>query len=105
MDRLSRPGCRNARDVGGLPTVDRGAVRAGALVRADSLDRRTPARVAALRARRRPALRPRVDGAARGCLAVQSLLAAAPTIQVHVGRSTSVLSPEISGYKCRRDGS
>ncbi|GAA2635728.1 tyrosine-protein phosphatase [Dactylosporangium fulvum] len=50
MRRLSWPECRNVRDVGGLPTVDGGAVRAGALVRADSLHRLTPEGLAALRA-------------------------------------------------------
>jgi protein-tyrosine phosphatase len=30
--RLAWPGCRNVRDVGGLPTTDGGAVRVGAPV-------------------------------------------------------------------------
>ncbi len=42
---LSWPGCDNARDLGGLPTVWGGRVRAGALVRADRL-RRQGARAA-----------------------------------------------------------
>jgi protein tyrosine/serine phosphatase len=34
---LDWPGCRNVRDVGGLPTADGGTVREGVLIRADSL--------------------------------------------------------------------
>ncbi|WP_433166479.1 tyrosine-protein phosphatase [Kribbella sp. CA-247076] len=34
---LDWPGCRNVRDVGGLPTGDGGRVREGVLIRADSL--------------------------------------------------------------------
>ncbi|ADB30666.1 protein tyrosine/serine phosphatase [Kribbella flavida DSM 17836] len=40
--RLDWPGCRNARDLGGLPTADGGAIRTGALIRADSLQHLTP---------------------------------------------------------------
>jgi protein-tyrosine phosphatase len=35
--QLNWPGCRNVRDVGGLPTGDGGVVREGVLIRADSL--------------------------------------------------------------------
>jgi protein-tyrosine phosphatase len=50
VDRhLEWEGCFNARDLGGLPTVDGGVTRAGAVVRADSLDRLSPAGWAALR--------------------------------------------------------
>jgi protein-tyrosine phosphatase len=42
-------GCVNARDLGGLPTVDGGETRRGALVRADSVDGLTPAGWEALR--------------------------------------------------------
>lgn len=34
---LDWPGCRNVRDVGGLPTADGGRIREGVLIRADSL--------------------------------------------------------------------
>ncbi|MFF0344209.1 tyrosine-protein phosphatase [Kribbella sp. NPDC004875] len=34
---LDWPGCRNVRDVGGLPTADGRAIRSGVLIRADSL--------------------------------------------------------------------
>lgn len=34
---LDWPGCRNVRDVGGLPTADGGRIRDGVLIRADSL--------------------------------------------------------------------
>lgn len=44
------PGCRNVRDLGGLPMKSGGQTRSGVLVRADSLDRLTPAGVAAVRA-------------------------------------------------------
>jgi len=37
MTDLDWPECRNARDLGGLPTVDGSCVRAGALFRADGL--------------------------------------------------------------------
>jgi len=47
--RLSWPGCRNVRDVGGLPTTGGGEVRVGALVRADSPHRLTSAGVEAVR--------------------------------------------------------
>lgn len=50
VDRhLEWEGCFNARDLGGIPTVDGGVTRRGAVVRADSLDRLTPAGWAALR--------------------------------------------------------
>jgi protein tyrosine/serine phosphatase len=38
---LSWAGCRNVRDLGGLPTADGGRIRPGALVRADALERLT----------------------------------------------------------------
>jgi len=38
---LSWTGCRNVRDLGGLPTADGGRIRPGALVRADALERLT----------------------------------------------------------------
>lgn len=41
--RLHWEACRNARDLGGLPTSDGGTIRPGALVRADSLGRLTSA--------------------------------------------------------------
>ncbi|GIF20747.1 protein tyrosine/serine phosphatase [Actinoplanes tereljensis] len=47
---LNWPDCRNARDLGGLPTVDGGVTRAGVLYRADGLFRLTPAGIAAIRA-------------------------------------------------------
>ena len=47
---LAWPGLRNARDLGGLPTVDGGQVRHGAVVRADSPHALTADGVAALRA-------------------------------------------------------
>jgi hypothetical protein len=46
---LDLDGCVNARDLGGLPTVDGCETRRGALVRADALDGLTPAGWAALR--------------------------------------------------------
>ena len=46
--RLSWPDCRNARDLGGLPTESGGRIRTGALVRADNLTRLTPAGIAAV---------------------------------------------------------
>jgi protein-tyrosine phosphatase len=49
MDRhLDWAGCYNVRDLGGLPTVDGGTTRRGAVIRADSLDRLTPEGWAAL---------------------------------------------------------
>lgn len=43
VDRhLDWPGCRNARDLGGLPTADGGVIRTGALIRSDSLQFLTP---------------------------------------------------------------
>ncbi|MCU7728625.1 tyrosine-protein phosphatase [Actinoplanes sp. KI2] len=50
MTALDWPGCRNARDVGGLPTVDGLVVRAAALYRSDGLFRLSEAGVAAVRA-------------------------------------------------------
>jgi protein tyrosine/serine phosphatase len=47
--RLDGPGCANARDVGGLPTVDGSWIRAGALLRSDHHFRLTPATVRAIR--------------------------------------------------------
>ncbi|MEV4512304.1 tyrosine-protein phosphatase [Dactylosporangium sp. NPDC049525] len=47
---LAWTGLRNARDLGGLPTVDGGAVRHGAVVRADSPHALTADGIAALRA-------------------------------------------------------
>ena len=38
---LGWEGCRNARDLGGLPTLDGSRIRSGALVRSDSLERLT----------------------------------------------------------------
>jgi protein-tyrosine phosphatase len=49
--RLVWPGCRNVRDLGGLPVVTGGLTRSGALIRADSLNRLTAAGIAAVRAR------------------------------------------------------
>jgi protein-tyrosine phosphatase len=49
--RLHVPDCRNIRDLGGLPTSYGGRIRAGALIRSDSLAQLTPAGVAALRGR------------------------------------------------------
>jgi protein-tyrosine phosphatase len=48
--RLRWPHCLNVRDLGGLPTTDGGATRAGALIRSDNLDRLTATGVAAVRA-------------------------------------------------------
>jgi protein tyrosine/serine phosphatase len=54
-DRLSSArdldwdGCVNARDLGGLPTVDGGATRRGALIRSETVDRLTPRGWRALR--------------------------------------------------------
>ncbi|MEU4603094.1 tyrosine-protein phosphatase [Kribbella sp. NPDC023972] len=46
---LDWPGCRNVRDVGGLPTADGGRVREGVLIRADSLQFLSPEGVEAVR--------------------------------------------------------
>lgn len=46
---LDWPGCRNVRDVGGLPTADGRTTRTGVLIRADSLQYLTEEGVAALR--------------------------------------------------------
>ena len=50
MSALTWSGCRNVRDLGGLPTADGGSVRPRALVRADSLSQLDEAGVAAVRA-------------------------------------------------------
>ncbi|MEU8239555.1 tyrosine-protein phosphatase [Actinoplanes missouriensis] len=47
--KLDWPDCSNARDLGGTPTADGGTIRAGALIRSDSLGLLTPASVTALR--------------------------------------------------------
>ncbi|GAA3334677.1 hypothetical protein GCM10020358_00030 [Amorphoplanes nipponensis] len=47
---LDWPACRNARDLGGLPTQDGGRIRAGALLRSDHHAGMSPAEVAAVRA-------------------------------------------------------
>lgn len=47
---LDWSGCRNARDLGGLPTVDGRTIRAGALLRSDSHERLTEAALASVRA-------------------------------------------------------
>ncbi|MEH0972379.1 tyrosine-protein phosphatase [Micromonospora sp. CPCC 205546] len=46
---LDWSGCRNARDLGGLPTVDGGRIRAGALLRSDGHHLLTPAAVESVR--------------------------------------------------------
>jgi protein tyrosine/serine phosphatase len=46
---LDWPGCRNARDVGGLPTADGRTIRAGVLIRSESLQYLTPDGVEAVR--------------------------------------------------------
>ncbi len=46
---LHWPDCRNVRDLGGLATVDGARIREGALIRADSLERLTPAGVELVR--------------------------------------------------------
>ena len=46
---LDWPGCRNVRDVGGLPTADGRTIREGVLIRADSLQYLTPEGVDAVR--------------------------------------------------------
>jgi protein-tyrosine phosphatase len=48
--RLDWPDLRNARDLGGLPTVDGGRIRRGALVRSDTAHRLTAEGVGAARA-------------------------------------------------------
>lgn len=48
MSLLNWPDCRNVRDLGGLPTADGHVTRGGALIRADNLDRLTPAGIVAL---------------------------------------------------------
>jgi len=50
MTALDWPECRNARDLGGLPTVDGSVLRAAALYRSDGLFRLSAAGVAAVRA-------------------------------------------------------
>lgn len=47
--RLDWPDCRNVRDLGGLPTIDGRRTRQAALVRADCLDRLSPAGMGAVR--------------------------------------------------------
>lgn len=47
---LPWPDCRNARDLGGLPAGNGSFIKAGALIRSDSLDRLTPEGVAMVRA-------------------------------------------------------
>jgi protein-L-isoaspartate O-methyltransferase len=47
---LDWPSCRNARDLGGLPTQDGGRIRAGALLRSDHHAGMTPETIAAVRA-------------------------------------------------------
>ncbi|MDX6264254.1 MAG: protein-tyrosine phosphatase [Kribbellaceae bacterium] len=50
VDRhLDWPNCRNARDLGGLPTVDGGSIRVGALIRSDCLQFLSDEGVAAVR--------------------------------------------------------
>jgi protein tyrosine/serine phosphatase len=46
---LDWPGCRNARDVGGLPTADGHTIRDGVLIRSESLQYLTPEGVEAVR--------------------------------------------------------
>ncbi|WP_405056132.1 tyrosine-protein phosphatase [Kribbella sp. NBC_01505] len=46
---LNWPGCRNVRDVGGLPTADGRTIRYGVLVRSESLQYLTPEGVEAVR--------------------------------------------------------
>lgn len=46
---LDWPGCRNVRDVGGLPTAEGGRVREGVLIRADSLQFLSPEGVEVVR--------------------------------------------------------
>ncbi|HZX04570.1 tyrosine-protein phosphatase [Kribbella sp.] len=49
MTDLDWPGCRNARDVGGLPTADGRVVKSGVLIRSDSLQYLTAEGVEAVR--------------------------------------------------------
>lgn len=50
VDRhLNWPDCRNARDLGGLPTIDGGTIRAGALIRTDCPQFLTPEGVETVR--------------------------------------------------------
>ena len=49
-NHLDWPNCLNARDVGGLPTSDGGAIRLGALIRTDNHSRLTPEGIAAVEA-------------------------------------------------------
>ncbi|GAA1699649.1 hypothetical protein GCM10009745_52840 [Kribbella yunnanensis] len=46
---LDWPGCRNVRDVGGLPTADGRTIRSGVLIRSESLQYLTPEGVEAVR--------------------------------------------------------
>jgi len=46
---LDWPGCRNVRDVGGLPTADGRTIRYGVLIRSDSLHYLAPEGIAAVR--------------------------------------------------------
>ncbi|GAA1578084.1 tyrosine-protein phosphatase [Kribbella hippodromi] len=46
---LNWPGCRNARDVGGLPTADGQVIRSGVLIRSDSLHYLNAEGIAAVR--------------------------------------------------------
>ena len=48
--KLDWPDCKNARDLGGLPTVDGGRIRPGALLRSDHHGRLTPASIATIKA-------------------------------------------------------
>lgn len=50
MRLLRWPDCQNARDLGGLPTLDGRRIRAGAIIRSDNLGRLTDAGMAAVRA-------------------------------------------------------
>lgn len=47
---LDWPKCANARDLGGMPTVDGGRIRTGALIRTDGHNKLTPSGVEAVRA-------------------------------------------------------
>lgn len=49
MPRLAWPDLRNARDLGGIPTVDGGRIREQALIRTDNHDRLDTAGLAAIR--------------------------------------------------------
>jgi protein-tyrosine phosphatase len=48
--KLEWPDCVNARDLGGLPTADGGAIRPGALLRSDDHNRLTPGAVEQIKA-------------------------------------------------------